>query len=387
MENIAPHGGKLVNRVVQGKEKLEIVREASRCKRLILNRKETQDLEMLAVGAFSPLEGFMLEEDYTSVLEEMRLENGTVWPIPISLSVTSDSAVELSEGEKVALHDKKDNFLGILYLEQIYRYDKEKEAFLVYKTLDPSHPGVKSLYSRDEFLLGGRITTVGNFKHREFSKQWFVPAQTRKIFKENGWKRVVGFQTRNPIHKAHEFIIKCAMEITDGLFLNPLVGETKKGDIPADVRMACYKALVNKYLPEDRVLIGVYGAAMRYAGPREAVLHAIVRKNFGCTHFIVGRDHAGVGNFYDPYASQHIFDKFEPEEIEITPLFFDNAFYCRRCSGMATVKTCPHSKNERLSFSGTRVRELLKAGELPPPEFTRPEVANILLKWWQTVKK
>jgi sulfate adenylyltransferase len=380
MREIDPHGGKLVNRVVQWEGK------APSYKRLILNRREIQDLEMLAVGAFSPLEGFMLEGDYTSVLEEMRLENGTVWTIPITLSATHDEVKGFKEGEEIALDDEKGTFLGILHLEQIYKYDKEKEAKLIYKTLDPSHPGVKYLYSCGEFLLGGKITLMRTPEHKEFKEYWFTPAQTRKAFKERGWRRVVGFQMRNPIHRAHEFIIKCAMEIVDGLFLNPLVGETKEGDIPADVRMACYKALVERYFPRDRVFIGVYSAAMRYAGPREAILHAIVRKNFGCTHFIVGRDHAGVGSFYGPFDAQYIFDEFNPEELGITPLFFDNAFYCRRCHGMATVKTCPHSKNERLSFSGTKVRELLRVGELPPPEFTRPEVANILLKWWRTVK-
>ncbi len=390
MKEITPHGGNLVNRIAQEEEKLEVNGKAPSCKRLILNRRAIQDLEMLAVGAFSPLEGFMLEEDYVSVVEGMRLKDGTVWTIPITLSATSDEVKGFKKSEEVALYDERDILLGMLHLEQIYKYDKEKEAKFVYKTFDPSHPGVEYLHSQGEFLLGGKITLIRTPEHKEFKEYWFTPAQTRKIFKENGWRRVVGFQTRNPIHRAHEFIIKCAMEIVDGLFLNPLVGETKEGDIPADVRMACYKALVEKYFPKESFFIGVYGAAMRYAGPREAIFHAIVRKNFGCTHFIVGRDHAGVkgplGSFYGPFDAQYIFDEFEPGEIGITALFFDNAFYCRRCYEMATVKTCPHSEDERFSFSGTRVRELLKAGELPPPEFTRPEVANLLLSWWQGVK-
>lgn len=337
-----------------------------------LNTREISDIEMLAKGAFSPLDGFLCREDYEGVVSSMRLKDGKVWPIPITLSTD----------EKI----RGDVYLGgiaILHVEDVYTYDKEEEAELVYKTKDPAHPGVSYLYEQGKYLLGGKIELVKQPEHTEFKEYWFTPEQTRKIFKEKGWRRIVGFQTRNPIHRAHEFIIKCAMEIVDGLFLNPLVGETKKGDIPADVRMACYKKLIEKYFPKDRVFMGVYGAAMRYAGPREAIMHALVRKNFGCTHFIVGRDHAGVGNYYGPFDAQYIFDEFKPEELGITPLFFDNAFYCRHCAEMATVKSCPHPETEHFSLSGTKVRELLDSGELPPPEFTRPEIANILIEWFR----
>ncbi|MBI5144119.1 MAG: sulfate adenylyltransferase, partial [Candidatus Omnitrophica bacterium] len=286
-------------------------------------------------------------------------------------------------GKDIALLDEKGKILGILRLEEIYTLDKKKEAEVVFKTQDESHPAVKYLYNIGDFVLGGKVTLIARPEHGEFKEYWFDPKDTRRIFKEKGWRRVVGFQTRNPIHRAHEFIIKCAMEIADGLFLNPLVGETKAGDIPADVRMACYKKLLEKYFPKDRVFMGVYGAAMRYAGPKEAILHAIVRKNFGCTHFIVGRDHAGVGKFYGPFDAQHIFDDFEPDEIGITPLFFDNAFYCRHCGEMASSKTCPHPEGEHFSLSGTKVRELLASGEIPPPEFTRPEIADILIDWFR----
>lgn len=384
-KEILPHGGKLINRIAKDREKTELEKKASSFKKLKLNPREISDLEMISTGAFSPLEGFLLEEDYRSVLKSSRLKNGLVWAIPITLSVGSDEAKGFKEGQELALLNG-DEILGILRLDEIYSYDREEEAELIYKTKDPVHPGVAYLYRQGELLLGGKVTLINRPKHEEFSEYWFDPAETRRIFKEKGWRRIVGFQTRNPIHRAHEFVIKCAMEIVDGLFLNPLVGETKRGDIPAEVRLACYKKLIERYFPKDRVFMGVYGAAMRYAGPREAILHAIIRKNFGCTHFIVGRDHAGVGNYYGTFEAQEIFGEFEPDEIEITPLFFDHAFYCRHCKEMASVKTCPHPESERFSLSGSKVRELLGAGQIPPPEFTRPEIADILLNWWRSDK-
>lgn len=385
IEQIQPHGGKLVNQIIENNEKENIIDRAKPLKKIYLNQREISDLEMIATGAFSPLEGFLLEEDYKSVLKDSRLSNGLVWSIPITLSVTKDEVKNLKEDMEVALSSDKD-ILGIIHIEQIYTYDKEEEARSVYKTTDENHPGVSYLYSQGEFLLGGKIKLINRPIHEEFQEYWFDPIQTRKIFSEKGWKRIVGFQTRNPIHRAHEFIIKTAMEIVDGLFLNPLVGEVKKGDIPADVRMKCYKVLIDKYFVKERVFIGVYGAAMRYAGPREAILHAIVRKNFGCTHFIVGRDHAGVGNYYAPFEAQEFFDQFKPEEIGIVPLFFENAFWCWHCAEMATIKTCPHPVNEHFSLSGTKVRELLEVGEIPPPEFTRPEIADILIDWYNKTK-
>ncbi len=382
MEQVKPHGGRLINRILEKEEKEDFLAKARHLKKLQLNSRETSDLEMLAQGCFSPLEGFLLEEDYNSVLENLRLKDGLVWSIPITLSADKEELEGIKEKRDIALLYEGE-IIGALHLGQIYTYNKHKEAELVYKTTDKKHPGVAYLYSQGEFLLGGKVSLLNPLRHREFPEYWFSPLQTRKIFKEKGWKRIVGFQTRNPIHRAHEYIIKTALEICDGLFLNPLVGETKKDDIPAEVRMSCYKVLLDRYFPKERVFVGVYGAAMRYAGPREAILHALVRKNFGCTHFIVGRDHAGVGNYYGPFEAQEIFEEFKLEELEITPLFFEHAFYCRRCGEMATIKTCPHPEEERFFLSGTRVRELLSAGEVPPLEFTRPEVANILMEWFK----
>lgn len=382
---IQPHGGKLISRIAEGKERAGLLEKAQALKAVHLNEREVSDLEMIACGAFSPLEGFLGEADYASVIERSRLKNGAVWSLPITLSVTKEEAKGLKEKQDIALLNGK-AALAVLHLEQAFSYDKNKEAELVYKTNDPGHPGVAYLQAQGELLLGGKITLLNRPQHQEFSKYWFEPARTREIFQEKGWKRIVGFQTRNPIHRAHEFILKTGLEVTDGLFLNPLVGETKKDDIPAEVRLSCYESLVEKYFPRDRVFIGVYAAAMRYAGPREAVMHALVRKNFGCTHFIVGRDHAGVGNYYGPFEAQQIFDEFSPEEIGIIPLFFENSFYCRQCRAMATVKTCPHPQEEHFSLSGTKLRELLLKEEELPAEITRPETAEILKGWLKKQK-
>ncbi len=296
-KEIPPHGGKLINRLAQENEKPELIKKAHGLKKLVLNDREISDLEMISIGAFSPLDGFLRQEDYVSVVEKMHLKNGTAWSMPITLAIDRDEAGEVKEGQEIALFDKGNNLLGLLDLEQIYPYDKKTEASRVFRTQDTTHPGVAYLYSQGDLLAGGKVRLINRPDHGNFNNFWYDPVETRRVFREKGWRRVVGFQTRNPIHRAHEFIIKTAMEITDGLLLNPLVGETKEGDIPADIRMACYQTLVENYFPKDRVFLAVYGAAMRYAGPREAILHALVRKNFGCTHFIVGRDHDGVGAF------------------------------------------------------------------------------------------
>ena len=378
---IKPHGGVLINRIVSNEdEKKEILEQERYLPKLFLNEYQFSDLEMIATGAFSPLEGFMNKSDYENVLENMRLKNGVIWSMPVTLDIKKDENIK--ETDKVALY-YNNKFLGIINVEEKYEYNKRKEALSIYKTEDEKHPGVKKIYSQGEFYLGGKINLVSEIVHNDFLEYRYTPNQVREIFKKKNWEKITAFQTRNPIHRAHEYILKCALEISDGIFLHPIVGKTKQDDIPAEIRMRCYEILIEKYFPEDRIILAVNPAYMRYGGPREAILHAIVRKNYGCTNIIIGRDHAGVGNYYGPYDAQKIFLEFNEEELEIKPLFFENAFYCRKCESMATEKTCPHSQNDRLSLSGTKVRELLSSGEIPPREFTRPEIANILIEWWR----
>jgi len=378
MKLIRPHGGTLVNREVTGHERERLVRAAIEMPALRLNAREISDLEMIASGAYSPLEGFLDRSDYASVCANMRLANGVAWPIPITLSVTNEQANTFRRFEDLALY-QGDHLLGILHLAEKYRYDKVSEAELVYRTTDEAHPGVHALYKQGDWLLGGRISLLNRPRDLTFLQYRRSPSQTRSLFLERGWRRVVAFQTRNPVHRAHEYIQKCALEIADGLLLHPLVGETKSDDIPAAVRIESYETILKHYYPPTRTILAVLPAAMRYAGPREAVFHALIRKNYGCSHFIVGRDHAGVGNYYGSYDAHHIFDEFEVEELGLTPLFFDHTFYCRSCAAMASNKTCPHDTTAHVTLSGTRVRELLNAGELPPIEFSRPEVAQVLI--------
>jgi sulfate adenylyltransferase len=335
---------------------------------------------MIAIGAFSPLKGFMEQGDYESVVDDMRLANGLPWSIPITLSVSQEVAEPLQEGSWVRLDDPNDQFVGVLELTQKYRYNKVHEAVNVYRTDEDKHPGVKVVYDQGPVNLAGPVWLLERESHSLFPAYQIDPAESRAMFREKGWKTIVGFQTRNPIHRAHEYIIKCALEVVDGLFLHPLVGATKSDDIPAEVRMRCYEIMLEHYFPQDRVILAINPAAMRYAGPREAIFHAIVRKNYGCTHFIVGRDHAGVGDYYGTYDAQYIFNEFKPEELGIVPMKFEHAFYCTRTQQMATTKTSPSSKEERIHLSGTKVREMLRRGELPPPEFSRPQVAAELAR-------
>jgi sulfate adenylyltransferase len=378
MKLIRPHGGTLVNREVTGDEGERLVQAAREMPALRLDARETSDLEMIASGAYSPLEGFLDRSDYSSVCANMRLANGVVWPIPITLSITNDQANTFRSFEDLALY-QGDHLLGIFHLAEKYRYDKVREAELVYRTTDAAHPGVRALYEQGDWLLGGRISLLNRARELTFPQYRLSPSQTRSLFLERGWRRVVAFQTRNPVHRAHEYIQKCALEIADGLLLHPLVGETKSDDIPAAVRIESYETILKHYYPATRAILAVLPAAMRYAGPREAVFHALIRKNYGCSHFIVGRDHAGVGNYYGSYDAHHIFDEFEAEELGLTPLFFDHTFYCRSCEAMASNKTCPHDTTAHVTLSGTKVRALLNAGELPPIEFSRPEVAQVLI--------
>ncbi len=376
---IPPHGGRLINRIVVGEEREKIEKELSGLPRLVLNSRETADLEMIAVGAMSPLEGFMTEKTYKSVLDFMRLPQGLPWSLPVCLAVKEGDGAEYEVGKDVALTDEKGEVYGVLHLEDKYKVDKNFEAERALGTHDEAHPGVQYLQTIGDVYLGGQISVIHRPKHEKFNNNRLDPKETRVLFKAKGWSTVVAFQTRNPIHRAHEYLQKCALEIVDGLLIHPLMGETKSDDIPAEVRMKCYEVLIDKYYPKDRVAISVFPAAMRYAGPREAIFHAIVRQNYGCTHFIVGRDHAGVGDYYGTYDAQMIFEEFEPGEIKITPLKFEHAFYCKLTGGMASGKTSPSSKEDRVFLSGSKVREMLQRGEVPPPEFTRPEVAQVLI--------
>ena len=379
-DGIAPHGGQLIKRIATHNQLVEFTDKADFLPRVRLDKRATSDLEMIAIGAFSPLIGFMEQADYDSVVENMRLANGLPWSVPVTLSVTEEVAEPLKEGYLVRLDDSKGRFIGVLQLTQKYRYDKTREAVNVYRTDEEEHPGVKVVYDQGDINLAGPVWLLHREAHSLFPDYQIDPSKSRALFKERGWKTVVGFQTRNPIHRAHEYIIKCALETVDGLFLHPLVGATKSDDIAAEVRMRCYEIMIERYFPESRVILAINPAAMRYAGPREAIFHALIRKNYGCTHFIVGRDHAGVGDYYGTYDAQHIFDEFEPGEMGITPMKFEHAFYCKRSQQMATTKTSPSVPEERIHLSGTKVREMLRRGELPPPEFSRPEVAAELAR-------
>ncbi len=377
---IAPHGGQLVNRIATPEQRAEFLSKADFLPRVELDDRAVSDVEMIAIGAFSPLTGFMNQEDYDRTVKEMRLANGLVWSIPITLSVSEEVASPLQEGGLIRLDNSRGEFIGVLQLTQKYHYDKTHEARNVYRTDDVKHPGVQVLYNQGNVNLAGDIWLLQREPHPQFPTYQIDPAASRQLFKDKGWKTIVGFQTRNPIHRAHEYIQKCALETVDGLFLHPLVGATKEDDIAADVRMRCYEILLEHYYPLDRVTLAINPAAMRYAGPREAIFHALVRKNYGCTHFIVGRDHAGVGDYYGTYDAQYIFDEFAPGELGIVPMKFEHAFYCTRTKQMATSKTSPSKPEERIHLSGTKVREMLRRGELPPPEFSRPEVAAELAR-------
>jgi sulfate adenylyltransferase len=370
---IPPHGGTLVTRTGERPEGIDSL------ERITLSGRELADLDMLASGALSPLRGFMGRADYEGSVEGMHLADGTIWALPVTLAVA-----EAPRGERVALASEDGTLLAVLDVAEVFAYDARHEAELCFRTTEEAHPGVARLYGQPGQYLAGDVT-VFERPRPSFPELALDPEQTRAAFGERGWKRVVGFQTRNPIHRAHEYVTKAALEVVDGILVHPLVGETKGDDVPAAVRVDCYHALLDNYYPAGRTLLAAFPAAMRYGGPREAVWHAICRKNYGCSHFIVGRDHAGVGSYYGTYDAQQIFDELDPTALGIEPMMFEHSFFCKSCGSMASGKTCPHEREEHVFLSGTMVREMLARGERPPQEFTRAEVADILIGAYATV--
>jgi len=378
--NAVSQGAPLVDRLMTGRDAIEALREAEQWPAVSISTWALSDLELIGNGAFSPLTGFLTERDWVSVLDTMHLTGGAVWTIPVTLPVAHSEARALRPGQIIALRAEDGLIYGTMEIADVYQPNKAREAQAVYLTQDPAHPGVQALYARGPLYVAGPVTVLRRRVPERYADLLCDPRDVRLAFARRGWRTVVGFQTRNPVHRAHEYIQKAALETVDGLFLHPLVGETKADDIPVNVRMESYQVLLQHYYPAERVLFAPYVAAMRYAGPREAVFHALVRKNFGCTHFIVGRDHAGVGNYYGTYDAQKIFAAFFAQELGIQPLFFENSFYCERCDGMASDKTCPHPEQHRATLSGTKVREMLRHGVKPSPKFTRPEVADVLVR-------
>jgi len=382
---VPPHGGVLLPLIVNGDEREKALSEARALPQIVLNSRELSDLIMLAMGAFSPLKGFMGQKDYQRVVKEMRLRSGLLWPIPITLPVSKEEADRIKEGDIVALVNSSDaEVMASMLIEEKYSYDKRAEAIGVFGSDDPNHPGIKSLYEQGEVYLGGQVKVFGEGDYPQKFPEFARPSETRALFAEKGWKTIVAFQTRNPMHRSHEYLTKIALEVCDGLLIHPIVGRLKTGDIPAEVRMECYRVLVDKYYPKGRVVLRVYPMEMRYAGPREAILHAIIRQNFGCSHLIVGRDHAGVGSYYGPFDAQRIFDQLRPGDLQIQPLKLDWAFWCNKCGSMASPKTCPHNGEDHLIISGTKLREMLAKGERPPEQFSRKEVIDILVEYYQS---
>ncbi|HEX5132924.1 MAG TPA: sulfate adenylyltransferase [Candidatus Krumholzibacteria bacterium] len=381
---IQPHGGTLVSRIAPPEQRDALRTRAAGLPTIDMNAREASDLLLIAIGAMSPLEGFMRREEYDAVLDGMRLPGGLPWSLPVTLSAARSAVGTLEAPFRAALRTPDGDVVGIIDVDDVYFPDKTREASRALATTDEKHPGVQYLQGTGDAYLGGKVTVFERTKSTEFAAHELDPAETRALFAERRWERVCAFQTRNPIHRAHEYLIKCALETMDGFLIHPAMGETKSDDVPASARMECYLALMQNYFSRDHIALATFPYAMRYAGPREAILHAIIRKNYGCSHFIVGRDHAGVGNYYGTYDAQRIFSDFKDGELGIIPMFFEHSFYCRRCEGMASPKTCPHGAEDRIVLSGTKVREMLTEGSDLPSEFTRHEVAEILHRHYST---
>ncbi len=375
---ISPHGGKLISRMLRQEEKDKLLLKAKGMPSLKLNRESVSEVENIAFGVFSPLEGFLGKEDFQNVLNQMRLSNDLPWPIPIVLDVDRKKADKFQEGQDILLLYEENQPVGVLHLEEKYEYNKEELAEKVFQTTDTAHPGVAKVKSMKDVLLAGKIDLV-QVSSTPFDKYKLKPLETRILFKEKGWRTVVGFQTRNTPHIGHEYVQKTALTFTDGVFVNPVIGRKKKGDFKDEVILASYDELIRNYYLRERAVVAILQMEMRYAGPREAIFHAIIRKNFGCTHIIIGRDHAGVGSYYPPYAAQDIFEEFP--DLGIVPLFFKSFYFCKKCNSVVNEKTCPHPPEEHINFSGTKIREMLIQGKIPPPELMRPEVAKIIISF------
>lgn len=380
---VPPHGG-ILKPLFAGRDRPQedVLREAETLLRVPLSSREVSDLLMLGVGAFSPLEGFMTGADYECVVDKMRLSTGVLWPIPVTMAVSGDLAGQIAEGRRLALVDAQETVLAVMTVKGKFPYGKKDEARKVFGTMDKEHPGVQKIYDQGEFYIGGPVEVLNDDEYPKLYPEFARPDEVRTQFREKGWSTVAAFQTRNPMHLSHEYLTKIALEVCDGLFIHPIVGRLKDGDIPAEIRMKCYKALLDNYYPHDRVVLKSCPLEMRYGGPREALLHAIIRQNYGCSHMIVGRDHAGVGDYYGPFEAQAIFDTLEPGDLHLKPLKLDWTFWCYKCRCIASMRTCPHSRSERLMISGTDLRKMLSEGKRPPKEFSRPEVIDILMQYY-----
>ncbi len=381
---ISPHGGQLKPLLIKGRELREACKKAKTLPCVQMTTRQRDDLIMMGIGAFSPLEGFMGKADWRGVCDEMKMANGTFWPIPITLSITKEEGSRIKEGQEVALIDEENKrMMGSMVVQEKYSIDKVYECRQVFKTDDIKHPGVAKVMAQGEVNLAGPVKAFSESDYPEkFKGLYATPEETRKLFQEKGWRTIAALQLRNPMHRSHEYIAKIALEISDGLFIHQLIGKLKEGDIPADVRVRCVDVLIKNYFPKDHVIQKGYPMEMRYAGPREALLHALFRQNYGATHLIVGRDHAGVGNYYGPFEAQEIFDQIPSDALMIKPLKIDQTFYCYRCQGMTSSKTCCHGKKDRLMLSGTLLRKMLTKGDTVPEEFSRPEILAILKKYY-----
>jgi len=375
---IRPHGGKLIGRILHREEREKVLEKAKKMPSLKLNQESVSEVENIAFGVFSPLEGFLGKEDFQNVLNQMRLSNDLPWPIPIVLDVSRKKADKFKEGQDIILLNEDNQPIAVLHLEEKYEYSKEELAEKVFQTTDTAHPGVAKVKSMKDVLLAGKIDLI-QASSTPFDQYKLKPLETRILFKEKGWRTVVGFQTRNTPHIGHEYVQKTALTFTDGVFVNPVIGRKKKGDFKDEVILASYDELIRNYYLKERAVVAILQMEMRYAGPREAIFHAIIRKNFGCTHIIIGRDHAGVGSYYPPYAAQDIFEEFP--DLGIVPLFFKSFYFCKKCNSVVNEKTCPHPPEEHINFSGTKIREMLIQGKIPPPELMRPEVAKIIISF------